>query len=106
MLQPVVSALNVRLESLGAFKKDIGLNWGRSRQDKKLLAAILAALSPKIGEVVQKEMEKPIDTCNIGLKFNAVKELAQEGVVDIAVEKVALVVLGKSKQLFLCKRVR
>jgi hypothetical protein len=63
-------------------------------------------LSPKIGEVVEKEMEKLIDTCNVGVKLDKVEELAQQRVVDITVEEAASVVLGKGKQLFLCKSVR
>jgi hypothetical protein len=51
-------------------------------------------------------MEKPIDTLNVGIKLDKVEELAQQRVVDITVEEAASVVMGKGKQLFLCRIVR
>jgi hypothetical protein len=56
--------------------------------------------------VVEKEIEKPIDTHNVGVKLDKVEDLALRGVDDITAEEAASVVLGKGKQLFLWRTVR
>jgi hypothetical protein len=46
----------------------------------------------KIGEVVEKETENPIETRNIGVKLDKVEELPQQPLVDITIEKAAYLV--------------
>jgi hypothetical protein len=78
VFQSVVSALNPRLEAVETSRRtldQIGEDVGKI---KKLPADVLAVLMKKIGEVVEKEMEKPIDTRNVGVKLDKVEELAQQ----------------------------